>query len=396
MVRQVLRLVTVLVLLVCIAASGGLPSRTAAAAPGAKPAVKIAFIGPLTGSNTSLGLGGENSFKLALMQRNEAAARYRYDAVYLDDQCQPQAGVQAALKAGSDPDVIAAVAHYCSVVAIATVDTYHRLGLPAMVWGAVLPAVTYGNTYLEITRVNGTQIQQNATAARFDANTIHRKTFACLYDTTDYGRGHFQYFSEFAKKNGLQIVYSAGVAPDRQDFSAELARIKELHPQVVWFGGLSAEGARIRNQMAQLGVAAVFQGTSGIKSEEYIKAAGPSAEGSLAFLEGAPLEQLPGGSAFLAAYQRAGFTNPPEAYGPFAYVAANLVVRAIEAVGPDRAKVADYLKHKTTNVPSIIGPVTFDGHGQNVLATVTAYVVQDGKWVAWGQSEYAAGKRALP
>jgi len=47
-------------------------------------------------------------------------------------------------------------------------------------------------------------------------------------------------------------------------------------------------------------------------------------------------------------------------------------------------------------VPSIIGPVTFDDHGQNVLATVTPYVVQDGTWVPWGQSEYARGKRTLP
>jgi branched-chain amino acid transport system substrate-binding protein len=383
------------ILTAALAGPGVGPGRTEAAA--GKAGVKIAFIGPLTGSNASLGLGGEDSFKLALMQRNDdPKLKYRYDGVYLDDQCQPQAGVQAALKAGSDPEIIAAVAHYCSVVAIATVDTYHRLGLPAMVWGAVLPAVTYGNNYVEITRVNGTQIQQNATAARFDATVLHRKTFACLYDTTDYGRGHFQYFSEFAKKNGLQIVYSAGVAPDRQDFSAELARIKEMHPQVVWFGGLSAEGARIRNQMAQLGLAAVFQGTSGIKSEEYLKAAGPNAEGTLAFLEGAPLEQLPGGAAFQAAYERAGFANPPEAYGPFAYVAAMLVTMAIEQMGPDRAKVADYLKHKIKSVPSIIGPVTFDDHGQNVLATVTPYVAQDGKWVSWAKSEYAAGKRKLP
>jgi len=378
-----------------LACGGASRGETAAAA--ATPTVKIAFIGPLTGSNTSLGLGGENSFKLALIQRNDdPTMKYHYEGVYLDDQCQPQAGVQAALKAGSDPEIIAAVAHYCSVVAIAAVDTYHRLGLPAMVWGAVLPAVTYGNTYVEITRVNGTQIQQNATAARFDASSLHRKTFACLYDTTDYGRGHFQYFSEFAGKNGMEIVYSAGVAPDRQDFSAELARIKEMRPQVVWFGGLSAEGARIRNQMAQLGISAVFQGTSGIKSEEYVKAAGPNAEGTLAFLEGAPPDQLPGGAAFLAAYDRAGFTDPPEAYGPFAYVAGMLVTMAVERVGPDRVKVAGYLKHRIKDVPSIIGPVTFDDHGQNILATVTPYVVQDGKWVAWARSEYAAGTRHLP
>src|SRR5205807_2802285 len=72
-----------------LACGGASRGETAAAA--ATPTVKIAFIGPLTGSNTSLGLGGENSFKLALIQRNDdPTMKYHYEGVYLDDQCQPQ------------------------------------------------------------------------------------------------------------------------------------------------------------------------------------------------------------------------------------------------------------------------------------------------------------------
>ena len=45
--------------------------------------------------------------------------------------------------------------------AIATVDTFNRLGLPMIAWGAVLPDITYRNKYPEIHRVNGTMINQN-------------------------------------------------------------------------------------------------------------------------------------------------------------------------------------------------------------------------------------------
>ena len=45
---------------------------------------------------------------------------------------------------------------------------------------------------------------------------------------------------------------------------------------------------------------------------------------------------------------------------------------------------------------SIVGKVTFDDHGQNVVAVITKYVVQDGKFVEWDDSEYASGKRKLP
>jgi branched-chain amino acid transport system substrate-binding protein len=45
--------------------------------------------------------------------------------------------------------------------------------------------------------------------------------------------------------------------------------------------------------------------------------------------------------------------------------------------------------------PSIVGPVTFDDHGQNITPLTTSYVVQDGKWVVWEESEYVSGKRKL-
>ena len=41
---------------------------------------------------------------------------------------------------------------------------------------------------------------------------------------------------------------------------------------------------------------------------------------------------------FLAEYDRNNYSSPPEAYGPFAFAAANLLIDAIESEGPDRKK----------------------------------------------------------
>lgn len=361
-----------------------------------KPTVKLAFIGPLTGGTASNGLGGRNAFQLALRERNaDPKAKYRYEAEILDDECKPTVAVQAALKASSDPAVIAGVTHYCSVTAIATVDTYHKAGMPAMVWGAVLPEITYGHKHVEITRVNGTMINQNNVAADFAVKTLGFKTFALIHDTTDYGRAHAKWFSQFVEKAGGKILSSQGTAKDQKDYAAELTRAKADKPEVLWYGGLTPDGVRVRVQMEKLGVRAQFQGTSGIKSDTFNETAGPSAEGTLAFVEGAPTEKLPGGKKFLAAYAKAGFQEPSEAYGPFAYVAANLVIEAIEAVGPDRAKVAARLK-RTKKQDTIIGPVEFDEYGQNTVPLISKYVSQDGKWVLWEDSQYASGKRTLP
>ncbi|MGA7487110.1 MAG: branched-chain amino acid ABC transporter substrate-binding protein [Xanthobacteraceae bacterium] len=363
-------------------------------AAGAKDKVKVAFIGPLTGGTAANGIGGRNSAELAVKLRNaDPKAKYEYELVVLDDECKPNIAVQVATKAAADRSIVASASHYCSVAAIAAVETYNRLGLPMVVWGAVLPDITYRNKYPEVHRVNGTMINQNEVAAKFMTGLGFKK-WVVIHDTTDYGKGHNEYFSKYLKADGGQILGTFGVTADQQDFTAELTQAKALEPEVIYFGGLTPIGIRIRSQMDKLGLNAAFEGTSGIKSDAFIQGLGPLAEGSLSFIEGAPIEKLPGGKYFQEQYDKAGYKEPPEAYGAFAFVAMQLILDKIEEVGPDRKKLTDALG-KVSNYDSIVGPVTFDDHGQNTVPLISKFVAQDGKWVIWEDSEYASGKRKL-
>jgi branched-chain amino acid transport system substrate-binding protein len=361
----------------------------------AKDIVKLAFVGPLTGGNSAIGLGGRNSADLAVRLRNaDPKSKYTYQLVIQDDECRPNVGVQVATKIAADNSIVAGITHFCSAVAMGTVGVYHRFGMPVVVWGAVLPEITYGNQFKEVHRVNGTMINQSEVAAKFMVAQGYKK-WAIIHDTTDYGKGHNKYFSGFLNKNGGTVLGTFGVTADQQDFTTELTKIRELKPDVVYFGGLTPLGVRIRTQMAKLGIKAQFEGTSGIMSDAYIQGVGKElGEGSLAFLEGAPWEKLPGGLSFKGKYQQAKYSEAPEAYGPFAFAATNLIIDAIEKVGPNRKNVIDVLNH-TKDADTIIGKVTFDDHGQNIVPLVTKYVVDDGKWVVWEDSSYAKGKKKL-
>src|SRR5713101_6678056 len=155
----------------------------------AKDKVKVSFIGPLTGGTAANGIGGRNSAELAVKLRNaDAKAKYEYELVVLDDECKPNVAVQVATKAGADRAIIASVSHYCSAAAIAAVESYNRLGLPMVVWGAVLPDITYRNKYPEVHRVNGTMINQNEVAAKL-MTSLGFKRWVSIHDTTDYGKG---------------------------------------------------------------------------------------------------------------------------------------------------------------------------------------------------------------
>ena len=356
--------------------------------------IKITFIGPLTGGVSAGGLGGRNSADLAISLRNQSPeSKYKYELVPLDDECKPNIGVQVATKAAADKHIVAGVTHYCSAVAMGTVDVYHKFGLPVVVWGAVLPDITYGNDHPEIHRVHGTMINQNMVAAEFMVAQGF-STWAVIHDTTDYGKGHFKYFEKALTEQNGTILGTFGVNPDQQDFTAELTKIKALNPEVIYFGGLAPTGVRIRAQMDKLGMSQVFQGTSGIVSDAFIDGVGELAEGVLAFREGAPTEKLPGGKMFMQAYEARDFNEPAEAYGAFAFAATDLIIDVIEKVGPDRELVREEL-NRIRDHESIVGPITFDSHGQNTIALITKYVIQDGSWVLWEDSEYALGDRSL-
>ena len=73
----------------------------------------------------------------------------------------------------------------------------------------------------------------------------------------------------------------------------------------------------------------------------------------------------------------------------------DMILDTIEKVGPDRKKVIAELAN-VKDRDSIVGKITFDDHGQNTVPIITKYVIQDGKFVEWDDSEYATGKRKLP
>jgi branched-chain amino acid transport system substrate-binding protein len=378
-----------------IAAIGLLPLAFGLEAAHAKDTVKIAFVGPLTGALSPHGIGGRNSAELAVKLMNaDPSTKYNYELVVLDDECKPNVGVQVVTKIASDKSIVAAIPHYCSATAIATVDIFNRFKLPMVVWAAVLPEITYGNSYPEIHRVSGILIGQNRVGAAFMKERGY-KTFVSFADSTDYGKSMNKYFTQFTTEAGNQILGTFSVPPDQQDLSAELTKIKELNPEVVYFGGLTPLGARLRTQMSKFGINAQLEGNSGIMGDAYIGAAGPElAEGTVTFFDSPPISKMPGGKMFMDEYKAAGYTEVPEAYGPFAFIATHLVMETIEKVGPDRAKITEELRN-VKDRPSIVGPITFDDHGQNITPLTTKYVVQDGKWLVWEDSEYASGKRKL-
>ena len=113
----------------------------------AQSTVKLGFIGPISGGNAQQGLGAKNGFLLAIDQWNATpGVPFKVQGVVLDDASDPQTGVSAALKLVNDRDMVGAIGHWNSPVALATLPVFNRVQMPFIVWGAIGQKITSDST----------------------------------------------------------------------------------------------------------------------------------------------------------------------------------------------------------------------------------------------------------
>lgn len=357
--------------------------------------IKIAFIGPLTGPNAAQGNGAKNCFDLAIRQANKSGAfPFEIEMMSLDDASDPAVAVSAALKAVSDPQVVAASGHWNSACALATIHTFHSFKVPFIVWGAISPRITEYN-YPMVTRNCPTLVQENVPFAKWVIEDLGYIKFSIISDTTDYGEQNTKAFKALAEKHGAEILSVDAVPTGTTDFRPILTKIKGLNPSAIYFGGVVMEGALTKSQMTKIGLDKLFCAVSGLADEKFNEVAGKAAEGTVITKPGFDLDELPGGVEFKKAYDAQGYSEPMGAYGIYAYEAAKIILEGLKQVGPDdKAAIAKTIRNM--KFEGILGSTTFDENGQTELAPVTKLVSQDGKWVKWEKSEYATGARKLP
>jgi len=140
----------------------------------AKDRVKVGFHRAVTGGVSVNGIGGRNSAELAVNCAMPIAKANTNTSSSCSMTMQRTWPCRSPPRMAADKEIIAAATHYCSATAIATVDIYHKFSFPIIVWGAVLPDITYRSKYAEVHRVNGTMIDQNDAMPNSSPSSVSR------------------------------------------------------------------------------------------------------------------------------------------------------------------------------------------------------------------------------
>ncbi len=341
---------------------------------------KIGVMGPMTGDQARWGLDLLHSVEVAAEEVNAKGGILGAKVVVTgeDDQHNPKLGEAVAQKFSDDKEVMGVVGPYNSAVVLAISPIFEKVSLVHMGASFSNPKITEQG-FKSVFRVNSRDDRQGPAGAEYVLNTLKAKKITVLDDQTTFGKGVADEFVKRVEAGGIKPMRAVIKAGDK-DFRAVLGTIPK-DTQAIYFGGYAPEAALLVRQLKELGHKAAFLGPDGLfEPEDYIKAAGGTAEGSIVTALAAPPESVPAAKDFIKKYEAKYGTIGP--YSLNAYDGVNIIFAAIKRAGKfDRPAIeAEVAKTKNYKGISSGRPITFNEKGDNVNAAIYVYKVQDGKF----------------
>lgn len=346
------------------------------------PAGRVITIGvavPLSGPDSIYGQGIRRAVQLAIDEANASPRAKEHDITFRlraeDDAADPETAVGVANTLADDRTVVAVVGHFNSGCTLAAAGVYEDAGLPIITVSSNSSITAMGNPM--VNRIVANDTAQGAYASDL-AIWMGFRRIALVDDSTPYGVGLARAFgSSFVAAGGV-LVSVTHADPGRRDFSDLVGTFAQSRPDAIYYAGSYAPAAVLTRQAKEAGHDIPLMGGDTIFSSEYIRLADVvNAEGDLATALGIPLDHLPGGQRFVAAYRDA-YNRQPTEYDAYAYDAAQVAIGVVLRVGPNRADVARDIRETSTS--GVTGTVAFDANGDNRQQAISAYRVRDGEW----------------
>ena len=215
------------------------------------------------------------------------------------------------------------------------------------------------------------------------------KKIAIMSVSTGFGASGREELLRLAPQVGIEIVADERYGPKDTDITAQLTRIRGTDAQAIVNWSVGPTQVLAVKNWHDLGMTNIpFYQSHGFGSRKNIKLAAGAAEGVFCPLGRVNIADLvpddhPQKKVIMLynqAYQEK-YNEPLSSFGGHGWDALNLVIEALRAVGPDSAKIRDYIETRT-NFIGQHGVFNFSPTDHNGL-TKEAFemvVVKDGDW----------------
>ena len=199
------------------------------------------------------------------------------------------------------------------------------------------------------------------TAAKLGYNTA-----ATLYDESDlFSTDSDEAVREALAANGVEVLITETFQGGDTDFTAQLTRIRDANPDIIFISSLAPDKPRIMIQGRQLGIPNSVPFVMRTLTIADVQAAGDAAEGAITFVAWASAVDIPENQAFVQNYS-AKYGVEPSNYAARAYAGLHILAEAIaNAQSTDSIAIRDALAN-ITDFDTVFGKFSFNEVGDAV------------------------------
>jgi branched-chain amino acid transport system substrate-binding protein len=214
----------------------------------------------------------------------------------------------------------------------------------------------------------------------FTVEELKSKRPALMAVTTEYGKSGEEIITDVLKGKGVTPVAVTWHEKVDKDMTGQLQKIKRANPDSIISQAHPPDTAVLLKQQYDLGIKVPHVASSAASMPTVHKLVGAGMEG--VYVEAAALPNFdpePKVQAWTKKYEEK-FKTKPDSFAILYYDTANFLFEAIKAVGPDRAKIRDWLEKN--KYQGLAGQYKFDQeHNGAYFAIIVQYHMKDDKAV---------------
>ncbi len=292
-----------------------------------RPSVKIGFIGPLTGDNSSYGILQMQADQLAIEEYN-ADPNHKLDiTLVVEDSEGSQEKALASIQKLDTSDKIVALQGPVFTGPSFTVGDYcEDVHIPMISGSASHKDITLDKHYVFRTTVSDGL--QGEVAGKYFADVLGYKKLGVLYAMNDYSVGLRDGMKAAFEAEGGKVTAEETCQVGDKDFRTQLTRLRDADIEAIYVPNYTVEIAQILVQAKELGINKPFLSGDGFSNAQVHDLSNNSTHGVI-YIASPQSADSPLKSAFEAAYIKK-YNIAPDAFSFNSYDATNIIIAALE------------------------------------------------------------------
>ena len=351
-----------------------------------KITLSIAYQGPLTGSDATIGQDELGIVNYVVDKFNKTNKKYSIKVVPVDDQGEANQAATVAPAIAQNKNVVGLVGPAFSGTTISSLPYYKSFKLPLISPSATRVSLTdptsktdFGGPIFH--RLAAIDSKQGPALLKHAIKGVANPKVFVFDDQSAYAVPFAKYVVDAMPSLKVTNAGSDSVPADIKDYSATIAKIKTSGANVVIYTGYySAAALFIKQFRADASLKnVIFAGGDGVLNAEFINLAGAATEGSRLTGQATLADANPK----VAAAYKAASGKDAGIYAVETYDATSIFLQAINAGKITRDAILKYIKANTFKG---IGGATyaFTANGDIKEGGFTGFVVSSGKLVSKG------------